>query len=530
MKNYRLDIKKELDIKTEYRKKLFCRGYLFTDNQSINDNEFPFYGLWNKTVINQYYLFTHPDVNVFVESLNNNSISLVGHAYNPFDGVIDERKIIKKLLYLYKKDYTDFLDYLDELTGVFVIFIIVDKELYAVQDCGGQKMLYFGAANGYTVLSSSPQMVSDLFDLQPDDDISKLLNSNGYYRGSGFLPGNMSPFKELKRLGPNTCLRQSKGSFIIERIFPRTERNELKTNEEKKEVIDIMHDILSNNIALTIKKWNRTALSLTGGMDSQTSFANASDFWNSLFVYSFISKESEKLDAEAAEEICSKLAVTHHLYKIPENNQEIEDYEILDKILEHNTSYTCKLHDNEKRKYIYLEKLDDFDIEIKSDMSEVGRAYTERKYYKVSIPQKMSPRHLTITQGRYFLEPWCFKYADKCYADFIDETGLKSDICGYSMHDLAYWEVRMGSWAATSFASQEYIHEITIPYNNRKLLNMFLLFPEEDRKKDIPHLMLMKKGNMKLYDMNVHVKDSYMGKKRMIIETVYYYYATIIGV
>ena len=529
MRNDNIDIKNELDTNIKYRKKLFSRGYVFTDCQSIDTDLFPFYGLWNKTVLNKYVLLTHPDVKCFIGCYEDTYVSIVGHAYNPFDDIIDEQYISEKLARLYAADYSSFLDYLDELTGVFVIFVIYENELYAVQDCGGQKMLYYGTVNGNIVISSAPQLAADVFDLKTDENVVRLLSSKGYYRGSGFLPGNISPFKELKRLGPNTCLKWRDGQFTVERIYPRSQRIELSSDEEKNETIDKMHHVLSNNIRLTVEKWNRSALSLTGGIDSQTSFANAAEYWDSLFCYSFISKESEKLDAEAAEEVCDQLGVLHHLYVIPDKNEEIEDYDILEEILEHSTSYTCKLHDNEKRKYIYLERINDFDVEIKSDMSEVGRAYTERKYHKVQIPRTMSPRHLTITEGRYFLEPWCFQYVDKCYRDFMNETGLISDINGYSMHDLAYWEVRMGSWAATSFASQEYIHEITIPYNNRKLLDMFLMFRESDRKNDIPHLMLMKRGNEKVNELDIHVKDSYMGKKRMILETIYYYYATIIG-
>ena len=84
----------------------------------------------------------------------------------------------------------------------------------------------------------------------------------------------------------------------------------------------------------------------------------------------------------------------------------------------------------------------------------------------------------------------------------------------------------MSSWAATSFASQEFFHEITIPYNNRRLLDLFLRFPKEDRLQDGPHLRLMRRGNPAVADMDISVKDSYLGKKRMLIETLYYYYAT----
>ena len=118
------------------------------------------------------------------------------------------------------------------------------------------------------------------------------------------------------------------------------------------------------------------------------------------------------------------------------------------------------------------------------------------------------------------------RFADKSFRAFMTEIGLQGDIQGYSMHDLVYWEVRMSSWAATSFASQEFFHEITIPYNNRRLLDLFLRFPEKERLVDGPHKRLMRRGNPVVADLDLSVKDSYLGKKRMFLETAYYYYAT----
>ena len=118
------------------------------------------------------------------------------------------------------------------------------------------------------------------------------------------------------------------------------------------------------------------------------------------------------------------------------------------------------------------------------------------------------------------------RYADNAYEAFLKQTDLTGDINGYSMHDLTYWEVRMSGWAATSLASQEYFHEITIPYNNRRLLDLFLRFPEADRLRDEPHHRLMRRGNPVVADLGCSVKDSYLDKRRMLLETAYYYYAT----
>lgn len=527
MNNYSTEIKNQLDKDEKYRDRLFCRAYMLTDDISINLDIFPFYSQWNVTCCGKYKLLTHPLLQSFHYSEKNTHIILVGHAYNPFENLIDENTIIKGLLNAYSADYYMFLDNLDELTGVFVIFIITGDRIIGVQDPGGQRMLYYGKVNENIVVTSTPQLVEDVFKLSRDKDIITLLSSKGYYRGSGFLPGNKSAYREIKRLGPNTLIKYIHDSFIIERFFPREQRYELTSEKEKEKESKKLQKLFQINIELILRKWDKVGLSLTGGVDSKTTFANAKPWYNNLFVFSYISKDSERIDAEAAKSICNHFGVNHHLYEIPDKNEDVEDYELLQKIIEHNTSYTCKLHQNEKRKYITLQKKNDFNVEVKSDISEIGRAYTNRKYFRVKMPRKLTPRHLTIGQARYFFEPWCMKYADNAYKDFMLQTGLQDDILGYSMHDLVYWEVRMGAWASTSFASQEYIHEITIPYNNRKLLEMFLSFPESDRVHDIPHKMLIDLGNKDIRGINASVRDSYFDNKRVIMETIYYYYATV---
>ncbi len=525
MENYLSVIKNELDRDNRYRDRLFCRDYLLTDADIDLDN-YPFYGRWTLMKVGKYKLVVHPLAHSFLRSDNHHAIAMVGHAMNPYTSDIDENSILDHLLEEKRKSLEAYLDALDELTGVFVIFVVSGNEVYAMQDCGGQKMLYFGQVNSKVVFTSTPQLVGDIFQLAVDEQVLRLTDSKGYYRGSGFLPGNLSPFRELKRLGPNTAVIYRNESFDITRIFPREDRQEVQSEAEKQELLGQMQWLFCQNIALTMKKWNRVAISLTGGIDSQTTFANAKPWWNHIFCFSFISKPSEKVDADAAKEICTKLGVKHHLYQIPKRPEEIPDYDFLEKIIEHNTSNICKINPNEKRKYIWLERQNDFDVELKSDMSEVGRSYTERKYKDVKVPRKLAPRHLTIGQARYFLEPWCMRFADCAYKSFMTETGLTEDLYGYSMHDLAYWEVRMGAWASTSFSSQEYFHEITIPYNNRRLLSMFLRFPEEERKQDLPHKRLMASGSPELAQMQIQVKDSYMEQKRIVAETIYYYYAT----
>ena len=526
MDAFAIPIKERLDREAALRPHLFRRGYLVTEGATADPDEYPFYGGWNQIRVREYAILAHPETTVYACEQEDRAAVLIGHAYDPESGEIREQTILKKLLDAARAGRPQLFEALNDLTGVFVLILVSDDGLLAVQDPGGQKMLYYGRIGGRLVLTSIPQLAADVFRLSRDPAVERLCASKGYWRGSGFLPGNLSPYRELTRLGANMFLSADGSGLRAARFYPDRERRELNGEEEKRAAIERMYGILSGNIALAIKKWPRVGLSLTGGTDSQTAFACAKPYYGSFFCYSFESKATEKLDADAAEKICAAAGVEHHRYLIPEDPEEIEDYAFLRQIIEHNTSHLCKLHPNEIRKYIWLQRQHDFDVEIKSDMSEVGRAYLSRKYEKVRMPRVLSPRHMTILQGRYFMEPLAVKYADRAYGEFMEQTGLKDDISGYSMHDLTYWEVRMSGWAATSLASQEFFHEITIPYNNRRLLDLFLQFPEADRLRDEPHHRLMRRGNPVVADLGCSVKDSYLDKKRMLLETAYYYYAT----
>ncbi len=344
MDRFAQQIRERLDREDKYRPNLFCRGYLITDAKVDNTQDYPFYGLWQRVAFGEYVVLAHPDTTVFTCEKNRRQVLLIGHAYNPKTGEIREDKILEQVLDADTRGEEERNTAVDALTGIFVIIIRNGRQLWAVQDCGGQKMLYFGNVGEHVVLTSIPQLAGDVFDLQWDKDVERLRKTKGYHRGSGFLPGNLSPYKELTRLGANTALTLDDSGFYLSRIYPRKARAEFSSMEEKTEAIEEIYRLFSRNIELATQKWPRAGLSLTGGVDSRATFACANGHYRDIYVFSFQSKPSEKLDADAARMICETIGVKHNLYEIPEDPEEIPDYEFLHAIIDHNTSHLCKLH------------------------------------------------------------------------------------------------------------------------------------------------------------------------------------------
>lgn len=85
------------------------------------------------------------------------------------------------------------------------------------------------------------------------------------------------------------------------------------------------------------------------------------------------------------------------------------------------------------------------------------------------------------------------------------------------------WEFRYGSWGGMVITSEHRVsYDITIPYNNRKLMELFLSLPLEKRISDAPHYDLIKYMNPVIDRVGITVTNYNETKKRMYLEKIYY--------
>ncbi|SEL20242.1 Asparagine synthase [Carnobacterium iners] len=524
------NMKNILEEYPNYQETLFTKGYLITSNLFKELDLYPFYNNWNKEEcgtfnngmpVNIYY---HKQQDYHVYEENGITAAIIGHAYNPFDMKYKEVEILKDCIQEYKKNEEAFLEKISELTGIHIIVINDNGNLIVLQDCAGMKACYYGIAKDDVCITSHPQLVGDIYNLEIDANVNELMQKWFFSLTGRYLPGDLSPYKLLKRLGPNTLIRYSE-DFKLERFYP-TERHPELSEDEYEESLNLIAKVLKNNIELCTLKWDVPAISLSGGMDSKTTLASANGFYDKYKYYSFHSKPQEIEDADAAHEICREIRVEHDIYAIPERNEDIQDFEILKKIILHNASYIDNPKDNEIRKFIYLSRLNDFDVELKSWVSEIGRAMWGKKY-SVSLPETLTPRHFTIFQTRYFGSPKLLRHSDRSYEDYLQRINLTQPIYNYEHADLFYWEFRFGSWGSNVATTQDISrHMVTMPMNNRKLMDMFLWFPHEYRKKDMVNRKVIKISNNEIAKLDINVDNMYLRGKRVFIEKIYYHYRT----
>lgn len=525
MKIYTQDIQAALEKHPEFRQMLFRRGYLFTDCQITQPESYPFYGQWQELQIGKYWLYVHQAQTVYTASENGVYSVLVGHAYNPFDMQHDEAVLCQDLLRANEKGKPAFFDKLSEFTGLHVIFLVEGDQVTACQDACSLTGCYFGRVGEKMYIAEHPQLIADICGLSMDPMVEKLIQSKCYNIGNRHLPGNLTPYTQLKRLGANTCLCYD-GDFAIKRFYPVRPHPEFKTKQEQEAAVAQIGKLIHGGIECCTKKWDRRAISLTGGTDSKTTLASASGLYDQFSYFSFCSKPQEMVDAEGAKKLCAQLGLEHTFYPIPETNEEMEHFELFKMLMQHNTNYIVNLADNELRKYLFLHRLDAYDVELKSWASEVARVFFERKY-KLKMPERLHERHGSIFQTRYFGHPGLLRWSDKAYYRFLREIGLEKTLYNYEHTDLFYWEIRMGCWGVTVTSAQQMYHRVTMPMNNRKILELFLCFPHEMRKSDAVHRAVMQHMEPKVVEAEVEIQNLYFHSYRIWMEKLYFLWRTV---
>ncbi|RAS79917.1 asparagine synthase-related protein [Priestia endophytica] len=504
-----------LNKNTQLQKLLFRRGYLFTSKKLNIINKFPFYNHWSETKIKNFYLYLHNDQKGYIVTRNNKSFILIGHAYNPWDNISDEKQILDVCADAYEISKTKFFSELSKITGVFSILVTEGSNVFAVQDSTGIMPLFYTENKEELFCSSHSQLIADICHFNMDPRIERLVNSKFYLIGIRHLPGVKSPFNQIKALTANTYLESS--PLKIQRFFPT---KQLEVNSENP--LETICYVLKNSMKLVSDKFN-ASISLTGGTDSKMTLAAAKDFYDRYKYFSFISTEAEEKDALAAKKICKQLGLEHSIYKVPEKNDDIEEYENISEIINHNAGYIKKHKDAELRKIIYLYLQNQIGMEVKSHIAEIGRAFYYKKLGKTKMPQSLKPRHMSNLYKRNMFNRDTLKYMDEAFQEFIQTTKFGQDFDNrYDESDMFYWEHRMSQWSSLVKQDFDISHDTTIIYNNRKLLDLFMNFGLADRIEDGPQKEIIKQLNSELYNIDISNENAMKNKKRILLEKVFF--------
>lgn len=487
-----------LDPRPDLRPYLFCRGFLVTD-RPLDTSAYPFYGNWKETAVGSLWVYVHRRQKLTVAEHRGKTLFLIGHAYDPFAMEHEESAILVRIA-------ERGLDAIHELTGVFFLGILCGAGLELHVDASAQQWACYGRIGGHLYVSSHMRLIGDLLDLRMTEYADRLVHYRWYrYMMGNYLPGDITCFDELTRIVPNTFVRYDGIGFTVTRFYPAQEIAMCETEAEYRAVIAEAAEIMKNTMALIPQKWPRPAISLTGGIDSGTTFAAANGQYDRYTAFSYVSLHRESVDAEKAEEICARFHVPWKRYDVPERNADVADLSSFKQILEWNEGGIGSIADSDVRKKVTLIRSDVCDVEVKSWVSETVRAYAHRYFGRRSFPKDLSARNYTSLYKIFTFDRRLARETDRRFQAYWEHTRLKEHLFNYDETDLFVWEMMHGGKCALSLGAMKTCFDITIPYNNRKLLDLLLRVPLEKRLSDQHHLDMKRLLNEELYGMNIRV-------------------------
>ena len=237
-------LKQKLDLNENLQKYLFIRGFLISNKEIDNMDQFPFYGNWKKEKFGNFWFAGHKLTGMHIYEKNNKVFFILGHAYNPFTMQYEELELLKRLADMHGTN--DYIACVNELTGIFVAGVADGDNIEFYVDASGMQSACYAKIDDSFYVSSHPQLIGDICGLQMDDFVKELVDYKWYGRVMGpYLPADLTPFKEVKRIVPSIMY-----NFNGE-IYKQYEFSTIKNNYNQSSVIEAKIN-KNNNIDFSV--------------------------------------------------------------------------------------------------------------------------------------------------------------------------------------------------------------------------------------------------------------------------------------
>ncbi len=486
---------------------LFNSGFIIGKIES-EIHRYEFGSEWKKKYFGNYILRYHDRLNILYKSINDSAIVFLGTVINVFENQYNDESVCVDLLSFWiKGKEEEFYNKMDCLSGNFIILIIEENNLFVWPDAMGTKAIFYDTVT--KDVTSHPQIIAECYGYNHSEEY-KQIEKHPKYRDNKnrFLPGLITPFSNILELTPNTmCIMPD---ARIKRFYPR-QNNSYKNKDMSREIQNFFQEqirVLCEN--------EKIAISITAGLDSRLTLASSRDYRDRIYYYTAEYNDKAKCDAMFAETMLTELGIKHNL--IPEvfNVPKV----FLDLYHRNSSQMSTDFRGDiaySLEKYYPKER-----VHIKSNGSDICRAHSRRRCR--CLPEK--PTGKTISKLH-----WKTNDFSKYYQTMLDVTELKNEkIYDYDIYDLAYWESKIGKWQSLCILEWTCVQDTILPYNCRKLLEMMLSTPLEDRKKDVSYAKLasLMWRETSEFPVNEHEKEERKLKTRLKIKLQDFYKNTVV--
>jgi asparagine synthetase B (glutamine-hydrolysing) len=424
---------------------------------------------WNVLKIcDDLFLTYHPDLNVDYIKTNSHMIVLLGIILDPFHPELSNKGIISNLSNL--TSFEELAENTNNLGGRWIIIYHDIEQTKIFHDAAGNRQIFYSYFQEKTWCSSQPHHISKLLMINKthDKEVMDFMDSELYDRSEHAWIGDGTFYDGIYHLLPNHFLDIKSG--MSKRYWPH-EKFRIE-NISVEQAVELSSHILQGMLK-SISLRFPIALAVTAGWDTRVLLAASKDIKDE--IYYFIQEASWNKggsDIKVPNRLLKKLGLELHVENCME--KVIKDNEF-NRFFYQNVAI-IQAEENKVLHYNFYEKFQG-KIWISGNVSEIAR-----NYYGTD-KNDLNAESLAQFFGRKG-----DKYTIRNINDWLHEVTKPAKMSNLNIHDLFYWEQRMGNWAAMFSADLDIAIEVIYPFNCRTLLITLLSVDKNYRLKKNPFL------------------------------------------
>lgn len=411
---------------------------------------------WNCLNIDQYCLYTHPDLEVNHVLDSEKSIVLIGELYDAEQPEKGNADILKDILGS-AQNFESFVSSTRRYAGTFALLFKDDKDLAFLNDARALREIYYCTEDNLVVCGSQPNLAAKFS--RPEVKLSSDPLVIDFYKNhlqdSRWI-GDETYFGGIKHLLPNHYLDINKRE--ARRYWPNGTISRLGLDEAVYRSCRFLKGIMN-----AIVQRHPSMMAITGGIDSRTLLAASRGIQDK--IYFFINNVGlgyKHPDIFLPKKICKSIDVPFHVNEIPKDvSDEFRNF-FLDNTFLASEHYLPPIyhvfHKQHSEKRCIL------------GVSEIGRSFYGE--------EPMGLNSYRMAELQEYKE--C-QYAMKQCEQILNDILPVARDAGVNVLDLFYWEQRLGNWGAVRNSESLIAIEKVDPFDSHLLCEIFLGLDEKER-------------------------------------------------
>jgi hypothetical protein len=421
---------------------------------------------WNRQEIaGKYRLCAHPDLPLTHVERGPKSITLLGYILDPDDPTASDAAIVTALAAKLAKS-GDLPLLTSRLGGRWVIVAHDGDETVVFHDAAGQRQIYYYGSTTpqgrSTVCASQPGLIAETFGLAPDPAALDYIDSRGDSDTEVYwLPGDRSPYRDVRALLPNHLLRLESG--VVARYWPVAGLPPMSYEQGLRETAGLLRGLVES-----ARLRYPFAVAMTAGWDSRLMLALSKGAAGDLYCYTmtYPGSSDDTRDVYVPAKLLAKLGIAHHLLRYPE----VVD-EAFKAIAKKSSS---SVHANYCADVQALHESYPADrLSITGDVAEVVKVH-----YRLRKKKKKKER-LTAADLASVSKVGPHPFALAAFESWLE--GVAGHDAHIDLLDLFCWEQMGGRWHAQIRAEYDIVQESFAPLNCRAVLLTMLAVDERHR-------------------------------------------------